>query len=157
MKTMLCVTCQTCSNDVPFAISSLSLDQLRGLRLLIDDAIKAATPEKKSTTEAEAVEFEWRQGILHQLFVWKMEYPGGLPDVLPAESYPPQIYREYFTGKNPSAQFGLWMYHRSKDAFTQPGLYVRHRGWSSNKRLYDIAFLLHPPTARQPQEHSASL
>lgn len=156
LKTAISVTCSACGSDVTVSLHEATKQELWALRKLIDEELK--TRSSTSRPVAEKIEIDWdrTQEFLHWVFEWWTENESDLPEAMPAESFPPMFCKRFFKGKNPAAQFGLWLYHRSKDKAKQAGLYVRQAGWAGDKRTYRIVFELPQSNEETPQEQPAS-
>lgn len=142
LKTTIAVNCSACEAEIPFSLHGATKQELWALRKLIDGELKGRSDTSRPVAEKAEVEWERTQELLHWIYDWWMENQSELPDGLPAESFPPMFCKRYFKGKNPAAQFGLWLYHKSKDHVKQAGLYVRQAGWAGDKRMYRVEFKL---------------
>lgn len=133
--------CKKCNSEVPLALHSLRINELLALRGQLEDEIHSRKKQSLPASEQKAAKFNADQVFLVDLFSWWEPHLGPLT----TEQIPLAVYGHYFTGKKPSSQFGVWMYHKSKERFSEPGLYVRHVAWAGDARVYEVRWLSERP------------
>lgn len=133
--------CHACKENVPLDLKNTKINDLLALKGQIEDELKTRKKASLPASEAQAAKFDADQQVLLELFAWwKPEY-----GPLGSDQIPANLYSEHFKGKKPSSQFGVWMYHKSRERFSAPGIYVRHTQWHGDSRLYELRWLQTKP------------